>query len=167
MKARRVGGDLDAPRGKIIAIDLDEVGVRRLRIDDNEVSKGDDITENLVEELSFLTDNGEDMSTTWDVRDLEFALEDLGEMDIEALTDEIAEEVNQLSKDTQEKIDEESGAEVPITKILGFSKVNKEQERWIRAMKAHIESETDLEGPQAFSEYAQEFMGLETILSDD
>lgn len=147
--------------------DLDEVGVRRLRIDDNEVTKGDDITENLVEELAFLTQNGEDMSTTWDERDLQFALDDLGEMDLDALTDEIADEVTQLGLDTQEKIDEEDKAEVPVTKVLGFGKTNKEQERWIRAMRLHVESETSLDGAAAFAAYARDYMGLDRIVKDD
>lgn len=149
--------------------DLDEVGVRRLRIDDNETSKGDDITENLVEELAFLTESGEDMSTTWDERDLQFALDDLGDINFDALTDDISDEVNQLSRDTQEKIEEENQEtpKVPVFKPLGFPKVTKEQERWLRSMRMFMEVETGKEGADAMMTYAKEHMGLSVENEDE
>lgn len=145
----------------IVRDDLDEIQVKRLRIDDNEVSKGADITENLVIELSELNDLGEDLATTFSEKDLAMALEDLGEINTSMLTEDISEQVSNLSGETQKKIEsEDEKADTQVTKALGFTKVTKSQERAIRSLVAHAEAETGLENAEALKVFIRNHLGV-------
>lgn len=145
----------------IVRTDLTKIQIKRLRIDDNEVQKGQDIAENLAMELFELNELGEDLSTTFSEKDLSMALQDLGEINLDALTDDISQEVASFSNETQEKIDtEDEKPTVQIAKALGFAKITKSQERIIKAFLAHAEEQTGLKDGAALAAYCKDYIGI-------
>lgn len=131
-----------------------------LRLIDNKVQEGGYDTDLLSLELKELhADLGLDMSKFFDERDLQFAIEDLGEIDLLSLSEDISFEVAEQTERTQNQIVEADTKLVPLTKVLGFSQVTGEQGRLIKHMLALIEKETGLQGADALTAFAREFEG--------
>ena len=139
---------------------LTEAQIRAYRLADNRVSESDYDTELMAEELAELTDLGIDMSEFFDERELNFAIEDLGEIDMGAITDDISEEVEKQSKATNEAVENEDSSEISVARVLGFSKVNPSQQRALKLFLAHAESETGEEGPAALEAYIRDYIGV-------
>lgn len=131
-----------------------------LRLIDNKVQEGGYDTNLLSLELKELhVDLGLDMSKFFDERDLQFAIEDLGEIDLMSLSEDISFEVAEQTERTQREIVEADTKLVPLAKVLGFSQVTGEQGRLIKHMLALIEKETGLQGADALTAFAREFEG--------
>ena len=145
----------------VVCDDLTPEQVRAYRLVDNKVAEGLYDTELMAEELSALVnDDNFDMSLFFDDRELDFAIEDLGDIDMNAVTHNLAEEVDSHSESTQNSIDAESSRMVPLSKVFGFSQVNAVQQRALARLLALAEGETGETGAEALSRYATEFMGV-------
>lgn len=131
-----------------------------LRLIDNKVQEGGYDTDLLSLELKELhVDLGLDMSKFFDERDLNFAIEDLGEIDLMSLSEDISFEVAEQTERTQSQIQEADGKPVQLTRVLGFSQVTGEQGRLIKRLMTTIENETGLTGAEALAAFAREFEG--------
>ena len=145
----------------IVRDDLTPEQVRAYRLIDNRVSEGGYDTEMMADELaSLVNDNQFDMSSFFDERELNFATDDLGSIDMDAISDDLHGEVEEHSEKTQESIDSEDEKEVSIAKALGFSKATTTQARSITRLMALAEGETGKSGAQALSEYARDYVGV-------
>lgn len=133
---------------------------RALRLIDNKVQEGGYDTDLLSQELrELVVDLEVDLSGFFDARDLEFAIEDLGEMDLGSLSDDISTEVLEQTERTQKEIVDSDAAEVPVAKVLGFKSFTSEQARVIKQLVATLETETGLTGADAIVAFAREFSG--------
>lgn len=133
---------------------------RALRLIDNKVQEGGYDTDLLSQELrDLVVDLEVDLSGFFDARDLEFAIEDLGEMDLGSLSDDISTEVLEQTERTQKEIVDSDAAEVPVAKVLGFKSFTSEQARVIKQLVATLETETGLTGADAIVAFAREFSG--------
>lgn len=141
--------------------DLSDEQIRALRLVDNRVSSTDYDFDMLSEELRELhQDLDFDMSTYFSEKEMSFSIDDLAALGENALSDNLAGEVEAKSKETARLVEEADNLETPVTKVLGFSTVNAQQKRKIALLLAHMESETGLVGAAAMSVYASEFVGL-------
>lgn len=141
--------------------DMSEEEVRKYRLDDNKTAESAWDTELLTEELVWLNDQGVDLLTTFDERDITFATEDLGELDLDALADDIGEQVEKQSEATQKSMDEQDERTYQIAKVLGFAKINSHQQRVLSLMVAHMESTTGKTGAEAFTSFAIDYLGID------
>lgn len=106
---------------------------RALRLIDNKTNEGGHDTALLSQELKelVLTD-GIDMGDFFDVRDLSFAIDDLGDMDLASLTTDIAPEVAEATARTEAEIDNKDEEEVSLTKAIGISRISGSQSRELK-----------------------------------
>jgi len=103
---------------------------KALRIIDNKTNEGGHDTAILSQELKeLILEDGIDMSDFFDVRDLSFAIEDLGELDMESLSPDITPEVAEQTTRTEQQIEETDENEVSLTKAIGISRISGSQAR--------------------------------------
>ncbi|QOC57861.1 ParB-like nuclease domain protein [Pseudomonas phage phiK7B1] len=106
---------------------------RALRLIDNKTNEGGHDTGLLSMELkSLVLDDGIDMGEFFDVRDLNFAIEDLGDMDLDSLSADIAPEVAAQTTRTEKEIETTDEDEVSLTKAIGISKITGTQSRELK-----------------------------------
>lgn len=133
---------------------------RALRLIDNKVQEGGYDTDLLSEELkSLVIDAAVDLDLWFDQRDLDFAIDDLGEIDLDSLSDDISEEVARQTAKTQEEIAQADEEKVSVVKVLGYTQVTASQARSIKHFLATVETETGLQGGAALAAFAREFEG--------
>lgn len=133
---------------------------RALRLIDNKVQEGGYDTGLLAEELrELVVDLDVDLTSFFDARDLEFAIEDLGEIDLMSLSDDISGEVLAQTERTQNEIVESDNGSVPVSKALGFNSFTGAQARTVKQFVALLEAETGLVGADALAAFAREFSG--------
>lgn len=131
---------------------------RALRLIDNKVQEGGYDTDLLSQELrELVVDLDVDLSKFFDDRDLAFAIDDLGEIDLDFLSDNISAEVQEQTERTQVEIAAADTGSVQLTKVLGFSAVTSAQARVIKQFMAVLEAETGLAGADALEAFAREF----------
>lgn len=121
---------------------------RVLRLADNKVAEGGYDTAMLSEELrSLVVDSSMDLTEFFDMRDLDFAIDDLGEMDFGSLTDDIAPEVEEQTTRTEKEIEAADTGDTSVTRALGFTKLTGEQGRRLTAALAELQSHMPDESP--------------------
>lgn len=141
----------------VVRDDLTDEQVRAYRLADNEVGHSEYDTGLMSEELKDLHLGGAfDMSMFFDARDLDFATDDLGEMNIDALTDDIQLEVEAQRQDTAEKADKAKSKKHPIHEVLGFKNVDNAKRLVLSRLMVVAETETGLNGADALVRYVEE-----------
>lgn len=106
---------------------------KALRLIDNKTNEGGHDTAILSQELKELVlDDGIDMGEFFDVRDLEFAIDDLGDMDLGSLSDDIAPEVAEQTTRTEKQIEATDDDNVSLTKAIGISQISTAQARELK-----------------------------------
>lgn len=106
---------------------------RALRLIDNKTNEGGHDTALLSQELKELVlDEGIDMGDFFDVRDLSFAIEDLGELDLGSLSPDIAPEVAEQTARTEVEIENKDDEGVSLTKAIGVSQISGAQARELK-----------------------------------
>lgn len=130
-----------------VASDLTADQVKALRLADNRVAIGDLDSDLLQKELA---DLDFDLTGIFDKKELDFVVADLGEMKMEAFTDDLDAEVSAQSAETIEKIKEADERDVKIEKALGFKSIRGKDERVVARFMAQVEAETGKTGADAF-----------------
>lgn len=106
---------------------------RALRLIDNKTNEGGHDTALLSQELKELVlDEGIDMGDFFDVRDLSFAIDDLGDMDLDSLSPDIAPEVTAQTARTEAEIETKDEEGVSLTKAIGVSQISGAQARELK-----------------------------------
>ena len=155
----------EVPVARITNLSDDEI--RAYRLSDNEVAKSGYDTAKLVEEMEYLqNETDQDLLGIFSERDLQFALDDLGEIDLEAMTADISADVERHASSTAEHIAEEDYKEFTIGKVLGFGKCNASQQRAISLLMRHAEQVTDETGAEALKMFVIDFVGLQGDIDD-
>jgi hypothetical protein len=141
----------------VVRSDLTNEQVRAYRLADNETARSEYDTGLLSNELKDLHLTGDfDMSMFFDERDLTFATDDLGDMNLDALTADIQDEVEAQRQDIADKAQKAKGRKFPINEVLGFNKVSNEHRMIFSRLVAVAESETGLAGVEAVTSYLEE-----------
>lgn len=108
---------------------------KALRLIDNKVQEGGYDTAMLSLELKELVlDDNMDMSEFFDVRDLSFAIDDLGDIDLDSLSDDIGPEVTAQTSRTEAEIESTDENDVSLTRAIGISKITGQQARELKRL---------------------------------
>lgn len=141
----------------VVRNDLTAEQVRAYRLADNETAHSEYDTGLMSDELKDLHLSGVfDMSLFFDERDLSFATDDLGEMDIDALTRDIQEDVEQQRQEVGKKASKSGGSKFSVDSVLGFKRVSAEQRLVLSRLMVVAETETGLSGADALTRYVEE-----------
>lgn len=141
----------------IVRSDLTKAEADALRLADNQAASTQYDTELVQEELARLNDLDVDLSALgYDEKELEFLTADLEEFDDDAFVDDIAGGVAEQEEENERKTKEFDAEQVPVGKVLGFSRVSRDQ---ARALQAHMDAataETGKEGVEALLAWLDE-----------
>lgn len=133
-----------------------EAQVKAYRLVHNKSAESGFDTKLLGDEIKVLhLDMDFDMSGFFSDKELEFSMDDLGELDMNALTDDLESQVKEQADDTKNALNEEEGKEFPISTVIQ-GKLNAKQQRIMARFVAMAEAETDKEGLEAVVEYMDE-----------
>jgi hypothetical protein len=138
-----------------VVSDLSDIQVKMLRLTDNEMVSNDYDTRLKAEELGLIHNEFDtDLSWAFSERDLDFALEDNGEINFDAISDSMLEEMEDMQGQTEKRIGDLEVAEIPISKVFSFTRVTGEQARQLTLLEKLAEAETGLKGSEALSAYS-------------
>jgi len=140
--------------------DMTEEQIRKYRLDDNKTAESDIDTNLLSDELNWLNDRGVDLTTTFDERDIDFAIVDLGDMNFDAVAEDISEQVSQQSQDTQDSLKDSDEKEHSLAKTLGYAKITGRQQRYITLLQGHAEASSGEKGAEALASFARDFLEI-------
>jgi len=141
----------------VVRSNLTNDQVRAYRLADNEAARSEYDTGLLADELKDLHLSGAfDMSMFFDERDLTFAIDELGDMNLDAFTADIQDEVEAQRQDVADKAAKAKGRKFPINEVLGFNKVSNEHRMVFSRLVAVAESVTGKAGADAVADYVQE-----------
>lgn len=127
------------------------------RIAHNKTSSTDYDSGFLAEELARLSE-AEDVdiyALGFDEHELEFLIEDLGDMNMDALSSDLDGDIDAQDKETDEKVKATDASNEKLVKALGFNEIPIAGVKHIRRFMADIEVETNLKGADAFVEYCR------------
>jgi ParB-like nuclease domain len=130
--------------------DLDEMQVRALRLADNRVVDTELDTEMFRRELA---DLDFDLTGIFDAKELQFAVADLGEVNLDAFVDDVGAAVSKQEQETKEKIDQLGDKPVPIARVFGFKQVKSANQIHIARLMSEIERITGAKGEDALVAY--------------
>jgi hypothetical protein len=106
----------------------------------------------MAEELARLSE-ADDVDITalgLDDHELDFLVEDLGDMNMDAISQSLDEDIDQQDKDTATKVAATDASSEKIVKVFGFNAVPIAAVKDVRRFIADIENETGLTGADAF-----------------
>ena len=135
----------------IVRTDLTANQANASRVADNIVARGDHDTDKLQKEIRDLAASSEIELDSLGLSDkeLEFLTNDLGEMDESAVMGEINAEDSNISSVLNDAAKLET-VEVPIARVLGFTKIPGSAATTIASFMTSIEAETQKRGAEAF-----------------
>ncbi len=139
----------------LVRDDLTDEQVRAARLADNRVAISDIDTDILQKELASLSF---DLNGIFDGKELTFMEVDLGEMNMDAIVQDMDSEVKAQSIETAKKIEEADIADVRLDKVLGFKVIKGKEERYVARFMAMIEAETGLPPDRAFVQFAKQYI---------
>lgn len=145
----------------IVRSDLSPEEVKAYRLTDNRTAESSYDTDLLAGELFDLRELDVDMSEFFSEREFNFMVEDLGEMDMTAISGSIDAEVQSHAENTENAITEADSKLSPVSEAFGFKTVTGEELRKLNLFRIHVESVTNLTGAAAFIAFAQDFVGVE------
>ncbi|MEO9497600.1 MAG: ParB/Srx family N-terminal domain-containing protein [Vibrio splendidus] len=149
----------EVPCIKLVGISKEKAN--QIRIADNKVAEGE-IDTNLLEfELQMLSDFGIDMIGIFDERELNFLLDDLGELNLDELAGDIPSEVSQKSEETQLALERHEEGVTSLRDVFGTATVSTSQARILKLFMAHIQGSSDIDGISALVDHASVVLGVE------
>lgn len=142
----------------VVRRDLTPEQVRAARLADNRVAEGDMDTNLLEEELADLADFEIDMEAMgFDERELAFLTEDLDEMADDAFIDDLDEEVERHTDESEKKVGDAKEKRIKLSEAFGFRDVPVAKARLVNRFMAAIEEETGKEGEDALVEFLEQW----------
>ncbi|MEE3154595.1 MAG: hypothetical protein VX309_03615, partial [Pseudomonadota bacterium] len=88
-----------------------------------------------------------------DGRELEMLVEDLGDMNMEAISTDLDQDIDDQERETAEKVAATDESEVRVTKAFGFGSIPIAAVKHVRKFVAEIEEETGMKGGEAFANW--------------
>ena len=162
-------GEIIAGHGRfaaLVALGQQKVPVRRAahlsktqaaaaRISHNKTASTEYDSGMLAQEMQDLMDADDvDMEALGlDGRELEMLVEDLGDMNMEAISPELDQDFDDQERETAEKVAATDESEVRVTKAFGFGSIPIAAVKHVRKFVAEIEEETGMKGGEAFANW--------------
>lgn len=111
----------------------------------------------MAEELQRLSE-AEDVDITalgFDDHELDFLVEDLGDMNIDAISTSLDDDIDEQERETAEKVKATDASEERIVKAFGFNAIPISAVKAVRRFMAEIEEETGMKGADAFVNWVE------------
>lgn len=89
-----------------------------------------------------------------DEHEFDFLTEDLGDMNMEAISTDLDTDIDDQEKETAEKVAATDASEIRLAKAFGFAAIPIAAVKDIRRFMAEIEEETGMKGAEAFANWA-------------
>lgn len=126
-----------------------------MRLADNRVASNDYDTVLIQEEIARLYADGEiDLSiTAFNDKELDFLQSDLGELNLEALVDDISGAVETQKEENKAEQDKTDVSSAPIADALGFKRCTISQSRRLRTWMIRLEADTGEKGVDALMKH--------------
>jgi hypothetical protein len=141
---------------------------KALRLIDNKTNEGGHDTGLLSQELKELVlDDGFNMGDWFDTRDLNFAIEDLGDIDLGSLSEDIGPEVSAQTSRTEEQIETTDENDVSMTKAMGITKITGSQARELKRHIGHAQDVYQCDAATALLMALEDWSKTQTIELDD
>ncbi|WP_139216571.1 ParB/Srx family N-terminal domain-containing protein [Sphingomonas sp. NFR04] len=111
----------------------------------------------MAEELKRLMDADDvDIAALgFEEHELDFLIEDLGTVDIAAISTDLDADIDRQDAETEEKVAKTDASEEKLTKALGFNAIPIAAVRDVRRFIAQIEADTGKTGAEAFVEFCR------------
>lgn len=138
----------------LVRSDLTPEQVKAARLSDNRVAQGEIDSKLLEEELRNLKGLKFNLDHLgFDDKELAFLTEDLTEMNIDALIEDLDEEVNEQAERIEATVTEAKERQVKLAEVFGFAAVTVEQSRTISRFMSQLEADTGKKGADALVEF--------------
>ncbi len=142
-----------------VARGLTDEEERALRIADNKVSEAEHDVNILNKELKELSGLDFDFEGLIDDRELKFLTEDLGLVDLNAFSDDLAGEVDHQTEGAAQKIKDMDEEDIALARIFGSSKIKATDARQLQLFVAYVEGVTGKQGIAALLAHAEKVLG--------
>lgn len=140
-----------------VARGLTKTQARKLRIAVNKTVSNEYDTDALSRELAALGDLDIDLTSLGlSAKELSVLTEDVGELDLGAISTDIVEDVERHEEDVKTASDRAEKSEVPLAKAFGFKNVPVSGQRTITRFMGMIEAKSGLEGLDALLAHMEE-----------
>jgi ParB-like chromosome segregation protein Spo0J len=136
----------------VVLAGLTDEQKRALRLADNRTNEGGIDTMMFRDEIEGIEGL---LTGIFDVKELEFSMADLGELNDAAFVPDVAVAVEMQEEAAHAKADEVSARRVPLAKVFGFKDVAGADEIHIVRFMARAQAETGLTGADALSAFLQ------------
>jgi hypothetical protein len=125
------------------------------RIAHNKTASTEYDSEFMAEEIRRLAESSEvDVQAIGlDENELDFLVDDLGDMNIDAISTDLDGDIDAQDQETAEKVKATDASSEKVAKILGFNSVPIAAVKHVRRFLADLEAETGLKGEEAFVEW--------------
>jgi hypothetical protein len=137
----------------IVRRDLTKAQADALRLADNRVAGTEYDQAAIQMELQRLSeelDGSFELSDLgFTVKELDFSLSELGEIDEDFFVDNISEAVEDQKSDNERKVETTDDTAAPVGDALGFKRVTIEQSRKLKGLMSNIEAKTGRKGVEA------------------
>ena len=143
----------------LVRDDLSEEDVKAYRLLDNKVAEGKIDTRLFAQEIASFDDAKFMFEGIYEDREIDFAVEDNGEMDFGAMTDSLLDDMDDHQGETMDRIGEEDEKEIPISRVFSFSRVSGSQARKLKLLEKYAEGKTELKGSKALSSLSDKLLG--------
>lgn len=109
----------------------------------------------MAEEMQMLMEADDvDMAALgFDEHELDFLVDDLGEMNMGAISEDLDEDIDNQDRETREKVAATDASSERVTKAFGFAEIPIAAVKHVRRLMAEIEEETGMKGAEAFSNW--------------
>lgn len=127
------------------------------RIAHNKTASTDYDSGFMAEELQRLSE-ASDVDITalgFDEHELDFLVDDLGDMNMDAISTSLDDDIDDQEKETAEKVAATDASDERITKAFGFSAIPIAAVKSVRRFMAEIEEETGMKGADAFVNWVE------------
>lgn len=124
------------------------------RIAHNKTSSTEYHSDYMAEELQRLAEADDvDVTVFMDDHEIEMLIEDVGDMDMGALSTDLDADIDQQEQDSKDMVEQVDNSEEKIVKVLGFNSIPISASKEVRRFMADVEAETGKEGAEAFVEW--------------
>jgi hypothetical protein len=136
--------------------DMSAMEARAFRLSDNRVAISDIDNDVMKAEL---IDLDYDLVGIFDKKELDFAIADIMEMNVDAFESDLDTVMDEQNAITEQKVDDSQTKRVPIAKAIGVKDVQGSDVIYINRFMAQIQADSNLPADQAFVQFIKTLVG--------
>ena len=148
---------LDMKKVPVMVIDdMTAEEARAFRLADNRVAISDIDNDILQEEL---IDLDFDLDGIFDKKELDFAVADLMEVNLDVFESDLATVMDEQTANTNDKIEKSETKRVSVTKALGFKEIDGADAFYVTRLMAQLQADSGASAEKAFVEFCKSLVG--------